>query len=76
MMLGIDMNGTRIRAVRGAAADFALPLPLDPPGQELPLILSLANGSIEIGQAGLRLCRRQPHLIWQGFLAYVGQRNG
>ncbi len=75
MMLGIDMNATRIRVVRGSAGDFALPLPLDPPGQELPLILSLANGSIEIGQAGLRLCRRQPHLVWQDFLGYLGEEG-
>jgi len=76
MMLGIDMNGSRIRALQGPAADFPLPVPLDPPGQDLPMILSLANGSIEVGSAGHRLSRKQPHLTCHGFLPHLGKADG
>ena len=72
MLLGVDMNGTRIRVVHGPAADFPLPLQLEPCTQELPMILSLANGVLEMGQAGVRLCRVQPHMTCHGFLPQVG----
>lgn len=76
MMLGIEMNATRVRAVQGPMADFPLPLPLDPPAHDLPMILSLANGAIEVGLAGQRLMRKQPHLAVHGFLPHVGKTDG
>jgi hypothetical protein len=74
-LLGLDINSTRIRAVQGNASEFPLPLALDPPAADLPLILSLENGSPEVGLAGLRLCRRQPYLACQGFLPHLADVN-
>jgi hypothetical protein len=74
-LIGVDFNSLRVRAVQGLLGEFSLPLPLDPPAQDLPLILSLEGTTPEVGQAGLRLCRRQPHLTCQGFLPFVGENE-
>jgi hypothetical protein len=62
-LFGLDLNAGRARAVAAPAGEYALPVPLDPPHAELPLALSLAGGRPEVGRAGLRLCRRAPHLV-------------
>jgi hypothetical protein len=67
-LFGLDLNAGRARAVAGPAGDYALPVPLEPPHAELPLALSLERGRPEVGGAGLRLCRRAPHLARTGFL--------
>lgn len=72
-LLGIDWNSLRVRAVQGELSEFALPLPLDPPAADLPMVISLEKTTPEIGLEGLRHCRRQPHMICQGFLPFVGE---
>jgi hypothetical protein len=68
-LVGLEINGTRVRGVLGPLGDYPLPLPLDPPAQHLPLALSLEKSSIEVGAAALRLLRQRPHLVCHGFLA-------
>ena len=72
-LLGMEMNATRARAVIGPAAEYPLPLPLDPPVLELPLVLSLEKKAPQVGQSGSRLVRQLPHLACQNFLPSVGQ---
>lgn len=74
--LGLDLNACRARAVHGPAGIYALPMPLDPPGLDLPLCISLEKRTPAVGWEGVRLCRLQPHLVVQGFLPAVGHRVG
>ncbi|MCI0681961.1 MAG: FHA domain-containing protein [Gemmataceae bacterium] len=67
-LVGLEINGTRVRGVLGPLGDYPLPLPLEPPAQELPLALSLEKSTLEIGAAALRLLRLRPHLVCHGFL--------
>ena len=72
-LLGLDLNATRVRAVSGPAGEFPLPVPLDPPALELPLVVILARSKPEIGHAGLRLSRVSPHLVCRNFLLHLDQ---
>jgi len=74
--LGVDLNATRARAVSGTPGDFPCSLPLDPPALELPLILSLAGSSPELGSPALRHVRQLPHLVCHSFLASLGTSSG
>jgi hypothetical protein len=67
-LFGLDLNAGRARAVAGPAGEYALPVPLEPPHAELPLALSLEGGRPRVGAAGLRSCRRVPHLTRANFL--------
>ena len=69
---GIDLNATRVRAVAGMEGEPPQSLLLDGANEELPLALSLENRHIEVGAAGLVLCRRWPHLACLGFLSSLG----
>ena len=40
-VVGMELNGTRVRAVLGDVGDYPLALPLEPPAQDLPVALSL-----------------------------------
>ncbi|HYV34170.1 MAG TPA: FHA domain-containing protein [Gemmataceae bacterium] len=80
-LLGLDLNATRIGGVRGPLGDYPCIEPIDPPRAELPLVLSLGGRMPVLGTAGLRWCRRSPHLVWQNFLPQLGEmaqgpRNG
>jgi hypothetical protein len=66
------MNATCVRAVHGASEDYPLVMPLDPPGQALPMVLSLAKPTPEVGHAGLGLLRTDSHLTCSDFLAHLG----
>jgi hypothetical protein len=70
-MLALDWNATRVRAVVGSAGDYPLPVPLDPPGIDLPLTISLEKSTPEIGAAALRQCRSAAHLMCQSFLPHL-----
>lgn len=74
-LLGLDLNATRVRAVSGPAGDFPLPVPLDPPGLELPMALSLERPRAEVGRAALRLCRISPHLVCRAFLPHLSESS-
>jgi hypothetical protein len=56
----LDLDASRALAV-GAGQVFAL-----------PLALSLEGRQVDVGQAGLDLCRRSPHLACLGFLPHLG----
>jgi hypothetical protein len=71
-LLGIDLNATRVRAVAGGAGEPPQSLLFDASAEELPLALSLEHRHIEIGAAGLALCRRLPHLACLDFLGCLG----
>lgn len=72
-LLGLDLNATRVRAVRGPLGDYPTVAMLEPPRAELPLVLSLEGRTPALGSAGLRLCRRAPQLAWQNFLPRLGE---
>jgi hypothetical protein len=72
-VLGLDLNASRLRAVSAPVGTFPLLLPLCPPQAEFPLAVSLEGRAPEAGPAGLRLCRRLPHLACCGFLPHVGE---
>lgn len=73
-MLALDWNATRVRAVLGEAGHYPLPVPLAPPGLDLPLAISLEKPAPEVGAAGLRQCRRAVHLVCQGFLPHLADQ--
>src|SRR4051794_17549234 len=70
--LGLDWNATRALAVLGPLNDYPLPVPLEPPAAELPLLLSLERSQPELGGAAVRLCRQRPHAVCRGFLPALG----
>lgn len=72
-LVGLDLNATCARAVHGPVGAYPLALPLEPPSQDLPMILSLETPMPEVGRAGLRLSRGQPHLTCHNFLPHLGQ---
>jgi len=69
-VVGLELNGTRVRAVLGAVGDYPLALPLEPPAQDLAVALSLEKPKlIEVGAPAVRLLRQRPHLVCSNFLA-------
>jgi hypothetical protein len=72
-LLGLDLNASRVRAVRGPLGDYPGTQSLEPPCEELPLAISLEGRAAIVGTAGLRLCRKSPHLAWQNFLPQLGE---
>jgi hypothetical protein len=71
-LVGLDVNATRLRAVAGAAGAAQL-VPLEDEHTDLPLAVSLEGGVAAAGRAGLRLCRRLPHLACVNFLPDLGE---
>src|SRR5207244_7837940 len=72
-LVGLDLNATRARAVAGQADALASALLLEEGHSELPLALSLEGRHPQVGRAGIRLCRRLPHLACVDFLAALGE---
>jgi hypothetical protein len=72
-LTGFDLNATRVRGVSGSATALPHTLPLGGTNDELPLALSLEWRSIQVGQPGLALCRRAPHLACLEFLGQLGE---
>jgi hypothetical protein len=56
-------------------AEYPLTFPLDPPGQDLPMVLSLERHPPQVGRCGQRLVRNQPHLTCRNFLADLGVKG-
>jgi hypothetical protein len=71
-LVGMELNSSRVRAVRGPAGGEPNPLALAGDELELPLALSLEGRTPEVGRAGLALSRRAPHLACLDFLAHLG----
>jgi hypothetical protein len=72
-IVGLDLNASRARAVRGEADAFPLPLLLDPPEAELPLCLYYDGRNWRAGREGWRQRRQQPHRVWHPFLPQLGR---
>ena len=72
-VLGLDLNATRVRAVSGTAGDFAYLLPLQPPHEDLPMMVNSEGKSPTIGHPVLRMCRERPHAVYKHFLPYLGE---
>jgi hypothetical protein len=70
-LVALDWNATRARAVLGPAQDYPLPVPLEPPSLELPMLLTLER-SPQVGSAARRLRRVAPHQVCHGFLPHIG----
>jgi hypothetical protein len=70
-VVGLDWNATRAIAVLGPAGDYPLPVPLEPPAAELPMLLDLAGKEPIVGGAARRRCRISPHQVCHGFLPYL-----
>lgn len=71
-LVGLDINSTRILAVNGPAGSWPRPMSIGGTQAELPMALSLHGACPEVGRAGLKLCRRAPHLACVNFLPQVG----
>jgi hypothetical protein len=74
-LVALDWNATRARAVLGPAEDYPLPVPLEPPGLELPMALTLERQP-QVGSAARRLLRQAPHQVCHGFLPHLGLTDG
>src|SRR6516225_9319629 len=72
---GIDLNSSRVRAVRGSADLPPRLVSLDDESEELPLAVSLENRHPKLGRAGIRLSRLMPHLVCQDYLGVVGEER-
>lgn len=70
-LFSLDLNASRARAVCGLAGT-PRPVALVGQGRDLPLALSLEGRRVEVGRAGLQLCRRLPHLACLDFLPHLG----
>ena len=71
-LVGMDLNATRARAVVGVSGVPPKPLPLDDPRPALHAALSLQGRYLEVGRAGVALCRALPHLVCDNFLSRLG----
>lgn len=72
---GLDLNATCARAAVGAPDTPPARFPLEETGEGLPLALSLGGRHVEVGHAGVALCREYPHLVCQDFLAHLGTEH-
>ena len=75
-VVGLDWNATRALAVLGPLGDYALPVALDPPSAELPMLLDLAGAQPVVGGSARRRCRLNAHQVCQGFLPLLGVPAG
>jgi molecular chaperone DnaK (HSP70) len=73
VLVGIDLNATRARAVQGLARTIPRALPLDGTQDALPMVLSLEGRQPQLGRAAAGLCRQFPHLVCLDFLASLGE---
>jgi hypothetical protein len=71
VLIGLDLNATRVRAVAGPAG-VPEGLSLDARHPDLPVGVSLEGRAPEVGRAATGLCRRMPHLACVDFLADLG----
>src|ERR1051325_3364271 len=75
-ILALDWNATSVRAVQAPAGGYAVVLPLEPPHAELPLAISMANRTPEVGAAALGQCRHTPDLVCRAFLPFLSAEKG
>ena len=75
LLVGLDLNGTRARAMRGIHPGSTRVLPLDGAHLDLPMFLSLQGRKPQVGRAGSALCRQSPHLTCSNFLPHLGEER-
>jgi hypothetical protein len=73
LLIGLDVNSSRARAVQGLGEATPRALPLDGEGNELALIIGLEGRQPHLGREAAALVRRSPHLTCQDFLAFLGE---
>lgn len=70
--VGLDLTASRLRGV--AISDWKTrPLLLDPPAENLALVVALDRRTPEVGHVGAAICRKTPHAICSNFLPYLAQ---
>lgn len=72
-LVGLDFNATRVYAVGGAPGAAPRPLALEGDQPTLSVALSLEHRQPQVGQAGVALCRRLPHLSCVDIPAWLGE---
>ncbi len=72
---GLELNATRARGVSGDVGEFPLPVPLDPPAWDLPMVLNLDRPAIEVGHLPRRRLCEFPHLVCHEFLHHLSERE-
>ena len=71
-VVGLDLTAGRARAVYGPVWGLSRILPLDDPGPDLSLAISLEHRAAVVGMAGAALVRRMPHLVCRDYLPLLG----
>lgn len=61
--------------MRGRIGATPSPLDLDPPARELPMLVHLSRGRLEVGQAVRKSSRAEQHNVYQGFLGRLGEKQ-
>lgn len=74
-VLAFDWNATRVRAVMGRADASPLPLALEPPSADLPLVIGLDAWKPAVGKAALERCRTAARQVCTGFLPHLGTKK-
>lgn len=69
----LDWTSERLRAWSVQAGSTPRPVPLENSLPELPLVLSMAERRLQLGQSAARHSRIQPQQVIDCFLPYVGQ---
>ena len=55
--IGLELNASFVRGVLGPAGDYPPPLPLEPPGHELPMVFLLEKSTPELGRVAVSVAR-------------------
>src|SRR5262245_7146316 len=72
-LLGLDLNASRARAVRGPAGAVPRAMTLENDRRELHLAVSLEGRKPALGRAGVEISRKSPHLVCRNFLSRLGE---
>lgn len=71
-LVGLDLSASRARAI-AAVSGRSRVVPLQEPCEELALFITQERRQPALGQAGLAICRKVPHLVCSNFLPCLGQ---
>jgi hypothetical protein len=70
----LDLNTDRVWALSGLPGKAPVADRLHGDAADLPLVLSLEERKVQVGQPGLALLRKSPHLACAGFLPQLGRK--
>lgn len=72
--VGLDLTSSRLRGV--AVSDWKTrALILDPPAENLALVVALDRRTPEVGHTAVSICRKAPHAICSNFLPCLAQNR-